>query len=182
MAGSNRAVSLLRGLSRWCHNSTVQRVAAGDASKPLASWTAWLLRKPLWERTLRQEENAAQPSVRAERQTAQPLLSTRRALRDGVRSTEAFARPKAFRSTDLTVGKPVLDAYRSVNQIFKKSTYTDADKAKIVELLVTLDIYFVNGNGAVRRSYVSTKSFSRTAMVTSCSSMATTIAVSTWPS
>ncbi|MBX9963914.1 MAG: endonuclease/exonuclease/phosphatase family protein [Burkholderiales bacterium] len=62
-----------------------------------------------------------------------------------------FARPKAFRSTDLTVGKPVLDAYRSVNQIFKKSTYTDADKAKIVELLVTLDIYFVNGNGAVRR-------------------------------
>ena|SRR5215203_260388 len=63
-----------------------------------------------------------------------------------------FERPKAFNNTDLTVGNPILDAYRDVNVLIKKDPYTPADKAQIRDLLVTLDIYFINDQGAVRHS------------------------------
>src|SRR5512145_2159195 len=62
-----------------------------------------------------------------------------------------FERPKAFGATDLDVARPVLDAHREVNELIKKPVYTDADKARIRELLVVLDVYFVNSQGAVRR-------------------------------
>lgn len=62
-----------------------------------------------------------------------------------------FARPKAFNSTDLNVGKPALDAYHDVNELIKKAVYTPADKEEIRELLVTLDIYSIDAQGVVRR-------------------------------
>jgi endonuclease/exonuclease/phosphatase family metal-dependent hydrolase len=62
-----------------------------------------------------------------------------------------FERPKAFRATDMNVAEPVLAAHKEVNELIKKPVYTDADKAKIRELLVVLDVYFVNAHGAVRR-------------------------------
>jgi endonuclease/exonuclease/phosphatase family metal-dependent hydrolase len=65
-----------------------------------------------------------------------------------------FARPNAFRATDLSVGEPILAAYRDVNALIKKPVYSAADKNKIRNLLVTLDIYSINANGAIRRKDV----------------------------
>jgi endonuclease/exonuclease/phosphatase family metal-dependent hydrolase len=62
-----------------------------------------------------------------------------------------FARPKAFRSTDLTDAEPYLAAYGEVNELIKRDPYSAADKARIRDLLVTLDIYARNTHGAVRR-------------------------------
>jgi len=62
-----------------------------------------------------------------------------------------FERPKAFKATDLNVGKRVLDAYHAVNELIKKADYSDTDKAEIRNLLVTLDIYTINIHGAIRR-------------------------------
>src|ERR671918_3159881 len=61
-----------------------------------------------------------------------------------------FERPKAFRATDLSVAEPVVEAHKEVNELIKKPLYTDADKAKIIELLVVLDVYYVNAHGTVR--------------------------------
>ena len=61
-----------------------------------------------------------------------------------------FARPKAFRATDLDLAEPVLNAYREVNELIKKPVYTAADKTRIRDLLVRLDIYTVD-SGPVRR-------------------------------
>ena len=52
-----------------------------------------------------------------------------------------FARPNAFRSTDMTVAEPVLAAYAEVNELIKQPVYSDPDKARIRNLLVALDIY-----------------------------------------
>jgi hypothetical protein len=62
-----------------------------------------------------------------------------------------FARPKVFNPTDWSLGKPALDAYGEVNALIRKTTYSPADKNKIRDLLVTLDIYTVNTHGAIRR-------------------------------
>lgn len=62
-----------------------------------------------------------------------------------------FARPKAFRATNLSEGEPILHAYREVNELFKKTTYDSADRTRMRILLVTLDIYAVNQHGAIRR-------------------------------
>jgi endonuclease/exonuclease/phosphatase family metal-dependent hydrolase len=62
-----------------------------------------------------------------------------------------FARPKVFNTTKWSVGQPALDAYRDVNALIKKAAYSPSDKAKIRDLLVTLDIYTVNTHGAIRR-------------------------------
>lgn len=62
-----------------------------------------------------------------------------------------YARPKAFSETDLRIGEPVLKAYAQVNELIKKEVYSAADLTKIHELLVTLDIYAVNNQGAVRK-------------------------------
>jgi Endonuclease/Exonuclease/phosphatase family len=62
-----------------------------------------------------------------------------------------FARPKVFNPTDWSLGKPALDAYGEVNTLIGKTTYSPADKNKIRDLLVTLDIYTVNTHGAIRR-------------------------------
>ena len=65
-----------------------------------------------------------------------------------------FARPNAFRSADLSIGKPILDAYAEVNQLIKKPVYSAADKKRIRQLLVILDIYAKNAQGAIRRKLV----------------------------
>jgi hypothetical protein len=62
-----------------------------------------------------------------------------------------FARPKAFNTTNWSVGQPALDAYREVNTLLSNTTYSAADKDRIRDLLVTLDIYSVNNQGAIRR-------------------------------
>lgn len=62
-----------------------------------------------------------------------------------------FARPKAFNTTNWSVGRPVLDAYRQVNALFLNTTYSATDKQRIRDLLVDLDIYRLNSNGAIRR-------------------------------
>ncbi len=62
-----------------------------------------------------------------------------------------FARPKAFNTTNWSLGRPVLDAYREVNALFLNTTYSATDKQRIRDLLVVLDIYSVNSNGAIRR-------------------------------
>jgi endonuclease/exonuclease/phosphatase family metal-dependent hydrolase len=62
-----------------------------------------------------------------------------------------FERPKAFRATDMNVAEPVLAAHKEVNELIKNPVYTDADKARIRELFVVLDIYYVNAHNAVRR-------------------------------
>jgi hypothetical protein len=62
-----------------------------------------------------------------------------------------FARPKAFNTTNWSVGRPVLDAYRDVNALFSNPVYSADDKQRIRDLLVVLDIYYVNSSGAIRR-------------------------------
>ncbi len=62
-----------------------------------------------------------------------------------------FARPKAFNTTNWSLGRPVLDAYRKVNALFSNDPYSATDKQEIRDLLVELDIYSVNSNGAIRR-------------------------------
>jgi len=62
-----------------------------------------------------------------------------------------FARPKAFNTLDWSLGKPALDAYREVNTLFQNTNYSAADKQRIRDLLVELDIYSVNSSGAIRR-------------------------------
>ena len=62
-----------------------------------------------------------------------------------------FARPKAFDGTDWTIGEPVLAAYREVNARFQKLRYSAADRRRIRELLLALDIYTRNDKGAIRR-------------------------------
>lgn len=62
-----------------------------------------------------------------------------------------FARPKAFSETDLSIGEPILKAYAEVNQLMGKPNYNAADKKKMIDLLVKLDIYYKNDQGAVRR-------------------------------
>ena len=62
-----------------------------------------------------------------------------------------FARPKAFNPIDWSAGQAALNAYREVNELFLNTIYSAADKQRIRDLLVVLDIYSVNNAGAIRR-------------------------------
>jgi endonuclease/exonuclease/phosphatase family metal-dependent hydrolase len=62
-----------------------------------------------------------------------------------------FARPKAFSSSNWSVGEPVLNAYQEVSTLIQKAIYTANDKIRIRDLLVELDIYTINATGATRR-------------------------------
>ena len=62
-----------------------------------------------------------------------------------------FARPKVFRLSNAGVAEAKLAAYQQVNALFANSPYSAQDKAEIKRLLVELDIYFRNTQGAVRR-------------------------------
>lgn len=62
-----------------------------------------------------------------------------------------FTRPRAFNTTDWSLGRPALNAYREVNDLFSNTSYSVADKQRIRDLLVELDIYTINDTGAIRR-------------------------------
>ncbi len=62
-----------------------------------------------------------------------------------------FARPKAFNTTNWSLGQPALNAYREVNALFSNHVYSANDKQRIRDLLVELGIYYVNSSGAIRR-------------------------------
>jgi hypothetical protein len=62
-----------------------------------------------------------------------------------------FARPRAFNTDSWAEGRPILNAYHRVNALFSKANYSAADKRRIRDYLVTLDIYYVNTYGAIRR-------------------------------
>jgi len=62
-----------------------------------------------------------------------------------------FARPKAFSSSDWSVGEPLLNAYEEVSALIQKTSYTANDKARIRDLLITLEIYTTTPTGAIRR-------------------------------
>jgi endonuclease/exonuclease/phosphatase family metal-dependent hydrolase len=66
-----------------------------------------------------------------------------------------FSRPKAFDGTDWSIGAPILAAFHEVNALLGNSAYSAADKQRIRELFVTLDIYRLNQHGAARRVYSS---------------------------
>lgn len=62
-----------------------------------------------------------------------------------------FARPRVFNTVKWGGAEPVLSAFREANAIMSRPLYTPADKARLVELLLQLDIYRVNAAGAVKR-------------------------------
>jgi endonuclease/exonuclease/phosphatase family metal-dependent hydrolase len=62
-----------------------------------------------------------------------------------------FDRPRAFNQATWAAGRPILDAYAEFNSLIALATYTPADKARMIQLLVQLDVYRVH-NGIVRRN------------------------------
>jgi endonuclease/exonuclease/phosphatase family metal-dependent hydrolase len=62
-----------------------------------------------------------------------------------------FARPKAFDTTDRSAGEPVLAAYHEFNSLAAAEVYTAADRARMRDLLVKLEIY-TRKNRVVRRN------------------------------
>ena len=49
-----------------------------------------------------------------------------------------FDRAKAFNEDTIAEGKVVLDKFGQLNKLFAKSTYSDADKTKILNVLTNL--------------------------------------------
>ena len=62
-----------------------------------------------------------------------------------------FARPTAFNAETRTTGNKVLDQYREFNTLIGNPVYSATDKRRMRDLLVGLDVYYVNVHGAVRR-------------------------------
>ncbi len=62
-----------------------------------------------------------------------------------------FARPNAFDPMDWGAGKPIIAAYHEVNELFNKPSYSTADRRRMRDLLVRLDIYSINDNSVARR-------------------------------
>ena len=64
-----------------------------------------------------------------------------------------FARPKVFDLTDWNAGEPVLKAHDEVSALLQKASYSAADKTRIRDLLITLEIYTVDKKTkAIRRN------------------------------
>jgi hypothetical protein len=62
-----------------------------------------------------------------------------------------FARPRAFDPLDWDAGKPALAAYAEFNDLITRPAYSDADRARMRDLLLTLGVYYRNTHGAIRR-------------------------------
>lgn len=62
-----------------------------------------------------------------------------------------FARPKAFDTTDRSAGEPILAAYHEFNSLAAAEVYTAADRARMRDLLVKLEVY-TRKDGVVRRN------------------------------
>jgi hypothetical protein len=54
-----------------------------------------------------------------------------------------FARPRAFNQATWAQGRPILDAFAAFNTLIERPAYSPADKARMIELLVQLDVYRV---------------------------------------
>ncbi|MGE3140515.1 MAG: endonuclease/exonuclease/phosphatase family protein, partial [Thermoleophilia bacterium] len=63
-----------------------------------------------------------------------------------------FARPKAFDVATWAEGDPILSAFAEANRLIAHQTYTAADKARLIELLTTLEIYVMR-DGVPRRNH-----------------------------
>jgi endonuclease/exonuclease/phosphatase family metal-dependent hydrolase len=62
-----------------------------------------------------------------------------------------FARPRAFNLETWAQGKPILDAYAEFNSLIALADYTPAVKARMIDLLLLLEVYR-NDDGVVRRN------------------------------
>lgn len=62
-----------------------------------------------------------------------------------------FARPRAFNPTDWSAGRTAIEAHAEFNALIAEPSYSDIDRHRMRDLLVTLEIYTVNTHGAVRR-------------------------------
>lgn len=63
-----------------------------------------------------------------------------------------FARPKVFDTDDWAQNRPILDAYYEVNALMAQPTYSAADTDWMRQLLLVLEIYVRNAQGAIRRN------------------------------
>jgi endonuclease/exonuclease/phosphatase family metal-dependent hydrolase len=61
-----------------------------------------------------------------------------------------FARPRALNRTTWAEGQPILDAFAEFNSLIERVAYTPADKARMIDLLIQLDVYRAT-DGVVRR-------------------------------
>jgi hypothetical protein len=66
-----------------------------------------------------------------------------------------FARPRALNQTTWAEGQPILKAFADFNALAEQFFYSEADKARMIDLLVQLEIYRVD-NGVVRRNRIPT--------------------------
>jgi endonuclease/exonuclease/phosphatase family metal-dependent hydrolase len=64
-----------------------------------------------------------------------------------------YERPKAFTSRDWSLGAPILAAFHEFTDLAAKEVYGDADRERMRELLLTLEIYYRNTHGAIRRRW-----------------------------
>jgi endonuclease/exonuclease/phosphatase family metal-dependent hydrolase len=62
-----------------------------------------------------------------------------------------FARPRALNLPTWAQGRPILEAYEEFNRRIAKAVYTASDKARLIELLVKVDVYR-RTNGIVHRN------------------------------
>jgi endonuclease/exonuclease/phosphatase family metal-dependent hydrolase len=65
-----------------------------------------------------------------------------------------FARPKVFSLPMWAQGQPILDAFAEFNSLIERPRYSQADKSRMIDLLVQLDIYSKNTAGVVHRNRV----------------------------
>jgi endonuclease/exonuclease/phosphatase family metal-dependent hydrolase len=64
-----------------------------------------------------------------------------------------FARPKVFSLPTWAAGQPILDAYSEFNSLIEHALYSPAEKARMIELLLMLEVYRL-ANGVVHRNRV----------------------------
>jgi hypothetical protein len=67
-----------------------------------------------------------------------------------------FARPAAFSVDTGAVGDQVLADYREFNTLIDNPVYSVPDRQRLRDLLGSLDAYYVNTHGAVRRRFTQT--------------------------
>jgi endonuclease/exonuclease/phosphatase family metal-dependent hydrolase len=63
-----------------------------------------------------------------------------------------FARPNALNQLTWADGVPILAAYAEFNSLIERATYTTADKVRMVDLLLILEVYRRDDDGVVRRN------------------------------
>src|SRR5262245_8157383 len=62
-----------------------------------------------------------------------------------------FARPRVFELEKWKAGEPILKAFAEFNSLIEKFTYSEANKARMKELLLEVEVYRLD-HGVVRRN------------------------------